>query len=198
MLNAVCQRIQHYVTFILHATGKRITKVGQFPSLADIAFGELSELKRSLEPQDRKELGRALGLFAHDAPLGAFVYLRRVFERMIVRAHQRHVAAGGAVVEGFRDMRMEERIQAIRDQLPAKVVGNRKVFAVLSLGIHELPDEDARDLFPLLKSVIFQMLGEEERLRAAREQEAATEAALAKVIERYSRSSQSEQAQEGD
>lgn len=86
----------------------------------------------------------------------------------------------------FVSMRMEDRIEAVRDQLPAKVVQNRRVFAVLSKGIHELSDEEGRELFPLLKSVIFQMLGDEERLRQAREQEATTDAALVRAIERFS------------
>lgn len=184
ILNATCQRVSHHITFVLHDMDSRLKKIGQTPSLADISLGELKTIQRGLEPQDRKEMGRALGLFSHDAPLGAFVYLRRVFERMILRAHQRHIDAGLPAVEGFGSMRMENRIDAIRDQLPEKVVRNRRVFAVLSIGIHELSDEDAGELFPLLKTVIFQMLGDEERLRTAREQEAATDAAFAGVLSR--------------
>lgn len=184
VLNAVCLRVAHAFSAIFHRTDTRLTKVGQYPSLADIAFGELSSIDKGLDALDRKELGRALGLYAHDAPLGAFVYLRRVFERMILRAHDAHVAAGFDVVEGFASLPMDRRILAIRDQLPSKVVQNSNVFGVLSKGIHELSDEEGRELFPLVKTVVFQMLGEEERLRLAREQEAATDVEFAKVLAR--------------
>ncbi len=101
VLNAVCLRINHLISVVLYRTEKRLIKIGQYPSMADLALGELKDVAKSLNPVDRKELGRALGLFAHDAPLGAFVYLRRVFERMILRAHGRHVAAGKPEVENF-------------------------------------------------------------------------------------------------
>jgi len=183
VLNAVCLRINHLISVVLYRTEKRLIKIGQYPSMADLALGELKDVAKSLNPVDRKELGRALGLFAHDAPLGAFVYLRRVFERMILRAHGRHVAAGKPEVENFANLPMDVRIREIRDQLPPKVVQNSNVFGILSKGIHELSDEEGRDLFPLVKSVIFQMLGDEERLRVAAEQEATTDAALNRVIE---------------
>ena len=186
VLNAVCLRVQHLMAVVLYQQKGRLIKIGQYPSLADIAFGELSKLDRSLEPLDRKELGRALGLFAHDAPLGAFVYLRRVFERMIARAYVRHVAEGGDEVQNFEGLKMDQRLKVVRGQLPRKVAQNSNVFGVLSKGIHELSDEEGRDLFPLVKTVIFQMLGDEERDRLAKEQEAATDAALADVIARMS------------
>lgn len=184
VLNAVCLRINHSISYVLLRAGDRITKIGQMPSLADVAFAELKEVGKGLDAIDRKELGRALGLFSHDAPLGAFVYLRRVFERMILRAHGRHVSAGHPAIEGFADLPMDKRIREIRDQLPPRVVQHSQVFQVLSKGIHELSDEEARDLFPLVKTIIFQMLGDEERHRLAAEQDAATEAAFSSVLQR--------------
>ena len=185
-INAVCQRIAHWLTFVLIMDGKWLTKIGQHPSSADIAIGELRSIQNSLDVVDRRELSRALGLFAHDTHLGAFVYLRRVFERIILRAHDRHVSAGFPDVPGFTTMRMDDRIEAVHDQLPASVVTNRRVFAVLSKGIHELSEEEAGELFPIVKQVIFQMLAEEERLKDAREQEARTNAEFRKVLVRLS------------
>jgi hypothetical protein len=180
-VQTVCQRGYHVYSYIFTKTGKEIFKIGQNPSMADISFGELRSIDKSLDPVDRRELGKALGLFAHDAALGAFVYLRRVFERMIQRAHERQSAAGHAI-EGFANIRMDERIAALKDELPEKVVQNSAVFSVLSAGIHELTEEQCAKHFPVLKAVLFQMLEQEEHKRKAAITAQETEAALQRIL----------------
>ena len=183
VLSATCLRKQHYHTYVLIRRGGTFQKIGQWPSMADIAFGPLKDITVA-DPEDRKELGRALGLFAHDTPLGAFVYLRRVFERMITRAYNQYADDHGKI-DGWRDMRMGDRIKALGDALPNEIVANAGVFGLLSKGIHELSDTDAEALFPLVKAVIFQMLGDEQRhleaKRARRDIDAALQSAIAKM-----------------
>lgn len=180
-LRAVCQRDLTTYMYCFQKIGSELFKIGQMPSMADISFGELKGIDASLDPLDRKELGKALGLFSHDAASGAFVYLRRVFERMIGRAHERKASISGAV-DGFDGMRVDQKIDALKDELPEKVVRNSAVFSVLSAGIHELSDEHCKALFPVVKVVIFQMLEQEEHKRktaiAERETEAAFQALL--------------------
>lgn len=183
-VSAVCMRRQHFHTYILHVNEPTVQKIGQKPSMADIALGELKAIP-GIEKHDRRELGRALGLFAHDAPLGAFVYLRRVFERMIIRAHERHFERHGSYLENWNDLRMGERIGALADELPSVVQSNYAVWGLLSKGVHELSDDDAEILFPLVKAVIFEMLGEEERHRQAAIQSEATRKALASAAARF-------------
>jgi hypothetical protein len=83
---------------------------------------------------------------------------------------------------------MGDRVKALGNALPAQVTANAGVFALLSKGIHELSDEDAEALFPLIKAVIFQMLGDEERHRQEAKAREETSKALQKAIERYSTS----------
>ena len=185
-INSVCLRENHFLTFVIFQNAKSIIKIGQWPNIATLGFSELRNLRRHLPKLDIEELSKAIGLFAHDAHLGAFVYLRRVFERMILRAHERHVAAGKPVVVDFETSHMEDRIQAVKDQLPSSVVKNRRVFAVLSKTIHELSELDAQRIFPVLKQVIFQMLSEEEQLREATRQIEATNAAFRTILDEMS------------
>jgi hypothetical protein len=180
-LRAVCQRDLTTYSYAFKEVDKRIVKIGQHPSMADIAFGELKGIDKGLDQTDRAELGKALGLFSHDAALGAFTYLRRVFERLISRAHQRQADRGNPV-EGFATKRMDEKIAALSGELPERVVRNSAVFSILSLGIHELSDEKCKVIFPLMKAIIFQMLEQEEHQRreaiAERETESAFQALL--------------------
>lgn len=183
VVHAVCMRRQHFYTYVLHVEDGVIQKIGQKPSMADIALQELKTIP-GINSEDRSELGRALGLFAHDTPLGAFVYLRRVFERMIARAHEGHKTKFGDV-QSWNELRMGERIAALADELPEVVRSNSGVWSLLSKGIHELSDEDAQALFPLVREVIFEMLSEEERHRQAAIQSVATRKALAGAVARF-------------
>lgn len=179
--SVICQRAGHIYSYIFAKPGDEVIKIGQLPSTADVSFGELRSIDKSLDPTDRSELGTALGLFAHGTVLGAFVYLRRVFERMIWRAHERQSAAGHPI-EGFATMRMDERIGALKDELPPSVVQNSGVFSVLSIGIHELTEEQCAKHFPVLKAVLFQMLEQEEHKRKASIAASETEAALQRIL----------------
>jgi hypothetical protein len=180
-VRAVCQRDWRAYTYIFAITDKRLTKIGQTPSMADIAHGELRGIDRALEDVDRQELGKALGLFSHDTALGAFVYLRRVFERMVDRAYQRQAAAGENIADS-RTMRMNERIAALKNELPDAVVRNSGVFSVLSVGLHDLTEEQCAAHFPVVKAVLFQMLEQEEHKRKAAITARETELALQRII----------------
>lgn len=185
-LNATCQRDYTVYSYILKFEDKQVTKIGQWPSTADIAFGELRSIDKCLDDQDRLELGKALGLHAHDAAIGAFVYLRRVFERMVERTHRRQSEAGNPVA-GFDAMRMDERIAALKGELPEKVVQNSAVFSVLSVGIHELTEEQCTKYFPILKAVLFQMLEQEEHKRKAAITARETDAAFQRILNELGR-----------
>jgi len=180
-VQAVCQRDLTSYLYAFHKIGDRVIKIGQHPSMADISFGELKGIDGSLDATDRKELGKAIGLFSHDAASGAFVYLRRVFERMIRRAHERQTEQGNPI-EGFDGMRVDQKIAALKRELPERVVKNSAVFSVLSAGIHELDDEQCKALFPVLKAVIFQMLEQEEHKRKKEISERETDAAFQALL----------------
>ena len=58
-------------------------KIGQYPSLADIANDESRTYRSVLDETDGAELHRVIGLAAHGVGVGSFVYLRRILERLI-------------------------------------------------------------------------------------------------------------------
>lgn len=180
-VHATCQRDFTVYSYIVQVTGEKVRKIGQWPSMADLAFGELKTIDKSLDAVDRHELGKALGLFAHDSAIGAFAYLRRVFERMIDRAHERQETAGHPI-SGFADMRMDAKVGALKDELPDMVVRNSGVFSILSLGLHELTEEQCNKHFPVIKAVLFQMLEQEEHKRKAAMTQRETEAALQHIL----------------
>ena len=172
-LHAHCQRFtSHIYSYIFRFKDDIVIKIGQYPSLEDIATSDLARFRPVLEKEDFSELHRAGGLASHGIGIGSFVYLRRIFERLINRHYASHVEAAGSI-EGWTDMRIEERIAAIADRLPNALVENRAIYSILSKGIHELDEETCKTYFPIVRSGIVAILEEDlqdrEKARAADE-----------------------------
>lgn len=73
----------HQLKFVLRIRKGTISKVGQYPSFADIALDESKEYRDILDGEETSEFHKAIGLAAHGVGIGSFVYLRRIFERLI-------------------------------------------------------------------------------------------------------------------
>jgi hypothetical protein len=97
-------------------------KVGQYPSVADLHSAKIKRYRKVLSPEDYRELNRAVGLAAHGVGIGAFVYLRRIFERLIEEARQiaRHDSEWDEAL--FLRSRMPEKIVLLASHLPSFLV----------------------------------------------------------------------------
>lgn len=162
-----CHRCETDLTIYLQRSKNRvIKKIGQYPNLASFQFPEYAATRKELEPQDSKEFGRALGLYSHGVGAGSFVYLRRIFERLI---HKRFDQVKGD--EGWEDdmfpNRMHEKIEFLKDHLPEFLVGNTNIYSILSMGIHELEEDVCLAGFPVLRDGILEILQEDIERKAA-------------------------------
>jgi hypothetical protein len=137
-------------------------KIGQSPSHADIANSGLRYLSSVLKGLDRSEVIRANGLASHGVHIGAFVYLRRVFERLILRARDRSEIS--LEDSDFSKMRMDEKIAALSSVLPSFLVQNKRVYSVLSKGIHELDENTCGQQYELMRMSITLMLEQEREI----------------------------------
>jgi hypothetical protein len=157
----------HIVTIWAYVDGPndQIQKVGQYPSLADVANDQAKQFRKVLKPRDANELHKAIGLAAHGVGIGSFVYLRRVFERLIKFRFDEHKAAENWTEEDWTGRRMDERIRLMKDYLPEFLVANSSVYSILSKGIHELDDDTCLTVFEIVKESIVEILEEDERKR---------------------------------
>jgi hypothetical protein len=124
-----------------------IQKIGQYPSFATLYSAKLKRYRKVLTPEDYNELRRAVGLAAHGIGIGAFVYLRRIFERLIEEAHQivRQDAAWDEDL--FLQSRMPEKIALLASHLPSFLVENKSLYGILSKGIHDLSEDECLQFF---------------------------------------------------
>ena len=156
-----CSRNELHLAYFFFLFNNRVlTKVGQYPSLADLAETELRAYRKVLSQEDYHELTKAVGLASHGVGIGSFVYLRRIFERLIEEARVEAAKDSGWNDGDFQKVRMEDKIELLKSHLPSFLVEQRRLYNILSKGIHVLSEEECKDAFPILKTGIELMLDE--------------------------------------
>lgn len=150
----------HILTFAFRIHNKTITKIGQYPSLADLATVEIQKYRKILGSNYYTEFNRAVGLASHGIGIGAFVYLRRIFENLIEEAHKLEMASSGWDEELYQKGWMDDKISLLKRSLPEFLVQNKSLYSILSKGIHELGESECMSAFPITKLGIELMLDE--------------------------------------
>lgn len=152
---------EHQLFFLFLMHNKTITKIGQYPSLADLATVEIRKYRSILGNDLWLEFSKAVGLTSHGIGIGAFVYLRRIFENLVEEAHQKQIAFNGWDEDLYKKCRrMDEKISLLKHSLPDFLVENKSVYSILSKGIHELKEDECLGIFPKIKLGIELILDE--------------------------------------
>lgn len=173
---------EHHLDYIVITDGNKFKKIGQYPSVADLSFPELKEYRKVMTKDDEKELKRAIGLYAAGIGVGSFVYLRRIFERIIVVASQKAITEGKIDETVFDKAHVDEKIKMLADYLPKALVNNTKFYGIVSKGIHELSEDECLEYFPVLQGFIMMILRQWEKMRRDEEEEKMLEASLNAIV----------------
>jgi hypothetical protein len=156
--NARCDGKLH---ICFYRDGDRITKIGQYPSKGDLDFASLDPVfNQELDKDLRRELGCAIGLRAHGVGIGSFVYLRRIFEKLIEEAHSLAASDKQWKESAYLKARIPERIKMLKAHLPNRLVENARLYEILSKGIHELSEEECLRHFDIVQKAILMILRE--------------------------------------
>jgi len=163
----------HQLFLILAIDTDFVMKIGQYPSGADLVKPDLKKYNSVLSKEKFEELRRAVGLNAHGVGIGAFVYLRRIFEDQIEKARLRAASISGWDQEKFVMSRMDDKIKLLRLELPKHLIINSHIYSILSSGIHELSEDECLQHFEAMFTAIQLILDQEfdERNRARKEAE---------------------------
>src|SRR5262245_58568407 len=148
---ACMRRPEHTLYFFFRVHGGSLSKVGQSPSLADLHLGDVKKYRKLLGDEKYREFTKAIGLHAHGVGIGAFVYLRRIFEDLISAAHHAAAKEAGWDEGVYGRSRMDEKIRLLEDKLPGFLVENRAIYSILSSGVHELTEQRCLDIFEPLR-----------------------------------------------
>lgn len=166
-----CKRYGTFLHYLVHAEYAEddyehnhiltLSKVGQYPSVADIHIGQVHKYDKVLPRDKMREFTKAIGLAANGVGIGSFVYLRRIFEHLVFEAKNIAKANIPEFNEAeFASARMNERIQMLSDYLPDFLVEHHNIYSIISKGIHELSEEECKQYFTVLKESIEIILDE--------------------------------------
>jgi hypothetical protein len=158
----------HRITFHLRVSNRILQKSGQDPSFADIALDESKTYRSVLSKDDAAELHKAIGLAAHGVGIGAFVYIRRIFERLIRQRFDEFKAQEGWSDDDFEKRRIVERIELLENHLPPFLVQNRKLYGILSQGVHELDEQQCLSIFEVIRASTVIILDEDKKKKEER------------------------------
>lgn len=154
IVKLTCKRKGEVLYFIVLNLGEEVglVKVGQYPSLADIQFSDLSiKYSKVMDKENMFLLKRAVGLVAHGTGIGSFVYLRRIFEGLIGESFATHSNEIDVPINKFKNKSMEKKVAILKDFLPEELSEMKSLYGILSRGVHELTEEECLKYFPALK-----------------------------------------------
>jgi len=159
-ITLTCNRDKnHHPLFLFKIEDKAISKIGQTPSIADFQTDNLSHYKSILKNY-YSEFRKAIGLVSHGIGIGAFVYLRRIFENLINEVFDEHIKELKISLEEFNKLRMDEKISVLKNNLPVFLVENKSIYSILSKGIHSLSEDECLKYFDTVKIGIELILDE--------------------------------------
>lgn len=172
--------------FVFRITGEAVTKIGQSPSIADLLSPDIKKYSAMLDSSLIVDWQRAIGLKAHGIGAGSYVYLRRIIENMVNDAYTVALKDKKIDPETYSKARWPEKIKMLPGYLPNYLVNNAKVYSVLSIGVHELSEEECMDYFDVMHTSI-EIICEEKLAELQRNKKAKKGAkALQKVLKQIS------------
>lgn len=146
-----------------------IEKVGQYPSVADIHIAQVKKYRKVLGESYIRDFTRAIGLAANGVGTGSFVYLRRIFEHLVIEVSHQAIASGEFRENDFAVAKMDRKLKMLENHLPEVLKDNKVLYGVLSKGIHELSEEDCLNYFSVVREIIELILDDFEFARQKEE-----------------------------
>ncbi|MEO9892455.1 hypothetical protein [Aurantibacter sp.] len=157
-------------------------KIGQYPTLADLEIGKYKKYSKVISKNDLSEFNKAIGLVTHGVGVGSFVYLRRIFENLIEKYHQKAKKEKDWDEEKYIQSKgMSEKVSLLKNYLPELVVKYKKLYGIVSKGIHQLKEQECLEYFPVLKDAIILILEKDYLKKEIEETEKNIESNLASI-----------------
>lgn len=125
-------------------------------------FGNLIEEKyrEILGEEHYSEYLIAINCYEAGIGIGSFIYLKRIIEMLLFDKFSFNKGKLAITLEEFRKLHFNDKIQTLNEFLPDILVENGHIYGIMSKPLHELSEEDCREIFPILQSGIELILDE--------------------------------------
>jgi len=138
-----------------------IMKVGQYPSIYELneEINNRSFIKM-LGDEYAGYYKNACSLYSFNTCIGAIIYLRRIFEKILFDTYSEHQKKLDISLDDFKKLRMEEKLKTIQNYLPDILFeqGFNVIYTKISDGVHNLSEDECQQIFPILKNAIEEIL----------------------------------------
>jgi hypothetical protein len=159
-------RHKMYVNFQMTDDGY-LMKTGQFPSIMDFDSRNDVDDIFGKDDKSKKDFKTATVLKSHNYGVGAFLYLRRIFERLIFEKAESAKTEGLLNLEEFEKKKMQDKVKCLHELgLVSEYLNENKTFiyGILSKGLHQLTEKECLANYDTLKESIVLMLKENSEL----------------------------------
>lgn len=136
----------HNIIYAFLVTLEGLIKIGQYPSDRDLIDTNISKHIRKLI-KDKAEsksindyLKKSIVLHSEGFGIASVLYLRRVFEQVVNSTLDYNTNEYRPMEDKIRDSKY----------LPKEIKENKKIYSILSNGVHNLSDEECSNIFILL------------------------------------------------
>lgn len=151
-----------YVIFQL-TDDNYLIKTGQYPSILDFD-NSLKEYKKVLKDKSvTKELTNAEILKTHNMGVGAFLYLRRIFEKLIFEQFEQAKLENNIDEQAFNEAKIQDKVKILHEKgyVPSYLAEiNPFIYAILSKGVHQLSEKECNLHYDTLREAILLILEE--------------------------------------
>ncbi len=184
-ISLTCKRKNNdEIQFYVYITDETITKIWQYPSLADINFAELwKKYDKILPKNDLENFKKSIWLNAHWIWAGSFVYLRRIFENLIFKTFEENKPGLQILEDDFRKKHMDEKVEILQDFLPEQLVKMKKIYSILSKWVHELSEEECLKFFPVMKLSIELILDQKIEMNKKKDKDLLAKKAIDSILQ---------------
>ena len=150
----------HILIYLLRMYKGNLMIIGQYPSYRDINTADLIKYEIVLSKEKFLDFKSAEMCFSNGYGVGAFIYLRRIIEFLVEEIHKQELSNPNFNEEEYKRKRWNKKIEQLKDYLPEYLVKNRKIFGILSKGVHELSEKECIEFYPVIKISIELILQE--------------------------------------
>lgn len=140
-----------------------IMKIGQIPSIYDLNENiNNKKFLNALEKEYSDHYKKACSLYSFSTYIGALIYLRRIFEKLLIDVFNDNEDKLEMSFDEFKKERMEDKIKILKPYLPSIMFsqGFNTIYTKISDGIHNLNEDECSKMFLALKMGIEEILTE--------------------------------------
>lgn len=126
-----------------------VTKIGQYPSMLSVKGFDFDKYAKQLKKYNAYDDYKNADLsMSNNFHAGAYTYLRRVYEKQLNFYVDKDKPQ-------LSDNRTETKIKAVKENFDPRIHEHlNNLYGILSIGIHELDEDESKDYYEYLKAMI--------------------------------------------